>query len=64
VVGAERLLFDRDRALEKRLGLGVAALVLIKQGEVVKVSADVRVAGAERFFIDRQCALVERFDIT
>ena len=48
VVGAERLLVDRERALVERLGLGIAALGLIQHGEVVEVGADIRVVGAER----------------
>ena len=58
MVGAERLLVDRERALVQRLGLGIAALVVVQLGEVVEVDADIRVVGAERLLVDRQRALV------
>jgi hypothetical protein len=47
VVGAERLLIDRDRALEERLGLGITALFVIQRGEVVEEDADIRVVRAK-----------------
>ena len=63
VVGAERLLVDRQRALVQRLGLGIAALGAIQLGEVVEVGADIRVVGAERLLVDRQRALVQRLGL-
>jgi hypothetical protein len=57
VVGAERLLRDRKRALVERFGLGVAALVPIELGEVVGARADVGVVRAECLLGDRKRAL-------
>jgi hypothetical protein len=50
VVGAERLLVDRECALVQRLGFGVAALVAIELGEVVEFCTDLRVMGTESTF--------------
>ena len=58
VVCAERLLVDRQRALEEPLGVGVLALT-VHDGQVVEGGGHVGVAGAERLLLDRQRALVE-----
>ena len=60
MVGAERLLADRQRALEERPRAGEVALGLKQAGEVVEARARYRVLGAERLLADRQRALVER----
>src|SRR6516165_5219946 len=58
---AERLLPDRQCAVEEPLRLHVLALVSINEAQVVEGLAYVSVAGTQRFFSDRQCALEERF---
>ena len=63
MVGAERLLAQRQGALVQRLGLGVAALALVQKGEVVERGADRGVVGAERLLGDRQGALVQRLGL-
>ena len=55
----ERLLPDRQRALEEPLSLGVLALVSIHEGQIVEGLGHVRVACTQRLFPDRQRALVE-----
>ncbi len=57
VVGAERLLADREGALVERLGLGVAALGPVQLGQVVERRGDIGVVGAQRLFADREGAL-------
>ena len=63
VLGAERLLVDRDGALVERLGLRVAAGVPVEQGQVVERGGEVWVLGAERLLADRDSALVERLGL-
>ena len=63
MLGAERLLADRDGALEERLGLGVAAGGLVELGEVVEPAGEVGVLGAERLLADRDGALEERLGL-
>ena len=63
MVGAERLLRDRQRALEERLGVGVAALGSVQLGQVVERDGDIGVVGAERLLADRQRALEERLGV-
>ena len=63
VIGAERLLADRESALVERLGVGVAALGLVQHGQIVEHGRDIGVIGAERLLGDRQRALVERLGV-
>ena len=60
MVGAERLLPDRQGALEERPGCGEVALVLKQHGEVVEARRRIGMVGAERPLADRQGALEER----
>ncbi len=59
MLGAEGLLIDRQRALEKRLNLGVLALLVVQPGEVVEAGGDGGMPGAEGLLLDCQRALVE-----
>ena len=59
MVFAERLLADRQRALVERLGVGVLALLLVHDGQVVEGRGHIGVVCAERLLVDRQRALVE-----
>src|SRR5262249_35876629 len=63
MVGAERLLVDCERALQQRLGLGIVALLLRRQGEAVEDCTDAQMVGAERLLLDRERALGERLGI-
>ena len=60
MIGTERLLSDRQRALVERLGLGIATLVVVKRRQIVQRCRDIGMIGTERLFPDRQRALVER----
>ena len=60
MVGAERLLADRQRALEERPRPGEIALGLKQEGEVVEAHRRIGMVGAERLLADRQRALEER----
>ena len=63
MVRAERLLADRQRALVERLGLGVAALVVVQRRQVVQRCGVVGMVRAQRLLADRQRALVERLGL-
>ena len=63
VLGPQRLLADGEAALEERLGLGVAALVLVQPGQVVERGAHVGVVGPQRLLADGEAALVERLGL-
>ena len=52
MIWREGLLDNRDGALEERLGLGVAAGVLVELGEVVEPDGEVGVLGAEGLLAD------------
>ena len=60
MLGAERLLADRQRALEERPRAGEVALGLKQDGEVVEARRRIGMLGAERLLADRQRALEER----
>ena len=60
MLGAERLLVDRQRALEERPRAGEVALGLKQEGEVVEARRRLGMLGAERLLADRQRALEER----
>jgi hypothetical protein len=60
MVGAERLLADRQRPLEERPRRRKIALRLQQGGEVVEALRGIGMVGAERPLADRQGALEER----
>ncbi len=59
MVRAERLLGNRQRALEKRLGLRVLALVVVERSEIAQARAYKGMIRAECLLGNRQRALVE-----
>ena len=63
MIGTEGFLRDGQRALVERLGLGVAALSLVEQSEVVQRPRDIGMIGTERLLVDRQRSLVERLGV-
>ena len=60
MLGAERLLADRQRALVERPRLSKVALVPEQDGEVVEARRRMGMLGAERLLVNRQRALEER----
>src|SRR5208337_3347531 len=60
MLGAERLLADRQRALQKRTRPGKVALGLKQTREVVEARRRIGMLGAERLLADRQRALQKR----
>ena len=60
MLGAERLLVDRQRALIERPCPGQVALGPKQLGEVVDTRRRIGMFGAERLLADRQRALFER----
>ncbi len=63
MIGPERLLVDRQRPLVERLGLGVAALVIIELSQIVQRQRNNGMIGPERLFFDRQRPLAERLGL-
>ena len=63
MIGAERFLSDRQRALVERLGVGVATLASVKPRQIVQRRGDYGIFGTESFLSDRQRSLVERLGI-
>src|SRR5829696_7895743 len=61
MLGAERLLVDRQRALEERPRRRQVALSLQQEGEVVEAHRRLRMLGAERLLTDRQRVSKQRF---
>jgi hypothetical protein len=59
----ERLLADCQCAFVERLGLGVAALLVVEQGQVVEAGGDSGMIGPQRLLVDCQRALVERLGL-
>jgi hypothetical protein len=59
VLGAQRLLPDRQRALEHRSRRRKVALGLEQEGKIVEARSGGRMLGAEHLFVDRQRALEE-----
>ena len=58
-----RLLVDRQRALEQRLGVGVAALLLVQRRQIVQGLPDIGMTWRQRLFAHRQRPLEQRFGI-
>jgi hypothetical protein len=63
MAATERFFADRQRSLLERLGVGVAALVVVEQSQVVERCRDVGMVGTMRFLEDRQRSLVERLGL-
>jgi hypothetical protein len=63
MLGPQRFLPDREPALEERLGVRVATLVLIVLREVAEAGGDVGMLGPQRLLPDRERAFVERFGV-
>ena len=63
MVGAECLLADRQRSLVERVGVGVAALVLVEQSQIVQRLRDIGMARTERLLADSQRSLEERLGV-
>jgi hypothetical protein len=61
--GTERLFAYGKGLLEKRLGLAIATLAGIEDGEHVEALCDVKVVGAQCLFVDRQRAFGERLGL-
>ena len=60
---AQDLFPDRQRALEKGLGLLVFTLAFVEQGQVIDALSQVGVFGTQYLFPDRQRALVKRLSL-
>src|SRR5271165_988375 len=60
MLGAERLLVDRQRPLVERPSAGEVALGLKQIGEVVEARRGIGMLGAERLLADRRRPLEER----
>jgi hypothetical protein len=60
MLGAERVLADRKRALVERPRRREVALDLKQDGEVVEARRRIGMLGAERLVVNRQRALEER----
>ena len=56
----ERRRVDGDRALEKRLGLGVLGLLVVERAEVQAIRRDLRVLRAVDRLVNREASQVER----
>ena len=56
----ERLVGNRERALEQRLGFGGAILPAVERGEVVQRLRDVRMVGTDRFLRKGERPLEQR----
>ena len=63
VLLAQRFLVDLQRLAEQRLGLGVVALGLVQQGQVVQAGGVVGVLLAQRLLLDLQRLPVERLGL-
>ena len=63
MIGTQRLLPDRQRPLVQRLGVGVTALILVEDGQIVQDCRYVGMVGAERLLLDRQRPLVQRLGL-
>jgi hypothetical protein len=57
MVRSKRLLSDGEGALVERLGVSVAALVVVEEGQVVEVGGGVGMVRSQRFFSDGEAPL-------
>ena len=63
ILRPECLLSDGKRALVKRLGIAIAALGFVEQGEIVEARGDIRMFWPECLLLDAKRAVVERLGI-
>jgi hypothetical protein len=63
MVGAQRLLQNRERAPIERLGLGILSLVAVKLRQVVEARSHIGMVGAQRLLPDRERAPIERLGL-
>ncbi len=63
MLGPQGVFIDRQRTLEERLGLGVVALGLVEQRQVVEARGHLGVLRPQGFLPDRQGALMERLGL-
>jgi hypothetical protein len=63
VFGAEGVLANGNGTPIERLGLGVAAHVLVEPSEVIEVGGEAGVLGAESLLVDGDGALVEQLGL-
>ncbi len=63
MVWTERILPNGEGALEERLGLGVAALVLVHLGQVAERRRDIGVVWTERLLPNGEGTLEERLGL-
>jgi hypothetical protein len=56
-------LSGRQRALEERLGVGIASLRVVKLRQIVQRCSDMRMIGTERLFVYLKRAPVERLGV-
>ena len=60
MIGAQHFFADRERALDRRLGIRIAAEVAIDLAEIVQERGDRRMLGATGLLVDRERALKQR----
>src|SRR5215470_12023807 len=60
MIGADRLLMDRQRSLEERLGIGVAPLVVVEESQIVKLCYEIGILSTAQILVDHEQALSER----
>ena len=63
MVRAKRFLADRKAALIERLGLLVAALALVKRGQIVERHRNIWMFKAERLLANGKAALIESLSL-
>ena len=63
MIAPEHFFADRQRPLDQRLGVGIAALDLVDLAEIVEQRRDRGMLRTERLLVDRQRALEQRLGI-
>src|ERR1700738_2052715 len=63
MIAPERLLVNRQRTLVERLGVGVAALVVIEQRQIVQRRRDLGMIAPECLLVNGQRTLVQRLGV-
>ena len=63
MIGADRALADRQRALIDRLGIGKTVLTLIEIAEIIQRARDIDMIAAQHLFADRQRLLDRRLGV-
>ena len=56
MIGSQRLLVDRPGAKEEGLSLGVGALAVVQQREVIEAGGGIAMIGPQRLLVDSQGA--------